>query len=99
MEPHHCNGMETVHGGVLMTFADFALCAQARFQSTDKHIVTVSLSTDFVDSAPCGSWLESRGEVTRRTGSLVFVQGIIHCSGKPVLSYGGIGKRIGERRE
>ncbi|MEM7098871.1 MAG: PaaI family thioesterase [Pseudomonadota bacterium] len=94
VEARHCNGMQSVHGGVLMTFADFALCAQARFQTEDKHIVTVSLSTEFVDGAPVGSWLESAGTVIRRTGRLVFVQGVIQHNNTPVLTYSGIGKRV-----
>ncbi len=29
LEAKHCNTMGSVHGGVLMTFADFALCMAA----------------------------------------------------------------------
>lgn len=92
--PQHCNGMRSVHGGILMTFADFALCAQARYQTDDAHIVTVSLNCEFVDTAPLDSWLESDGRIVRRTHRLVFVQGTIHDQGRPVLMYNGIGKRI-----
>ena len=94
VQAKHCNGMRSVHGGILMTFADFALCAQARFQTEDRHIVTVSLNTEFVDSAEVGAWLESDGRVVRRTRTLVFMQGLIHHAGRPVLMYNGIGKRI-----
>ena len=95
----HCNGMQTVHGGVLMTFADFALCAHARYQTEDKHIVTVSLNAEFVDGAPKGTWLESNTEIVRRTNRLTFVQGTILCSEQgsepyPVLSFSGVGKRV-----
>lgn len=94
IEAKHCNGMETIHGGVLMTFADFALCAHARYLTEDQHIVTVSLNTEFVDGAPIGSWIESRSQIIRRTNRLVFVQGLIHCEEKPLLTFSGIGKRI-----
>ncbi|MFU8817408.1 MAG: PaaI family thioesterase [Pseudomonadales bacterium] len=93
VQQRHCNSMGNVHGGVLMTFADFALCAQARFGTDDDHIVTVSLNADFIDSAPADAWLQSRGEVVRRTRSLAFVQGQILHEGRPVLAYSGIGKR------
>ena len=99
VEAKHCNGMETVHGGVLMTFADFALCAHARYLTDDQHIVTVTLNTEFVDGAPIGSWLESRSEIIRRTHRLVFVQGLIHCNHKPLLTFSGIGKRIRKQEE
>ena len=93
VEARHCNGMHSIHGGILMTFADFALCAQARYLTTDQHIVTVSLKTDFVDGADVGSWLHSDGEVIKRTGSLVFVQGMIRHGDRAICSYSGVGKR------
>lgn len=98
VEAKHCNGMQTIHGGILMTFADFALCAQARYQTDDAHILTVSLNTEFVDTAPIGSWLTSQGRVVRRTNSLVFVQGLVVDDDRPVLVYNGIGKRIKQAR-
>ncbi len=93
IETRHCNSLGTVHGGVLMTMADFAFCAQARYGTEDTNIITVSLHTDFVAGAGVGSWLESRGEVTRRTGSLVFVQGCLVCRDTTLLTYSGVGKR------
>ncbi len=94
--PHHANSMGTVHGGVLMTFADFTLCAFGRDGSKDAHIVTVSLTTEFVRAAPIEAWLSASGEVVRRTGSLVFVQGRLYHGEEAVLTYSGVGKRIYE---
>jgi len=95
-QPHHANSMGTVHGGVLMTFADFTLCAYGRDGSTDAHIVTVSLTTEFIRAAPIGAWLHAMGEVVRRTGSLVFVQGRLYHENNALLTYSGVGKRIYE---
>ena len=92
-EAHHGNSMGMVHGGVLMTLADFAMCAQARFDTTDVNIITVSLNVEFVDGAEVGEWLHSEGAVVRRTGSLVFVQGRLYQGRDAVLSYSGVGKR------
>ncbi|XOV85648.1 MAG: PaaI family thioesterase [bacterium] len=89
----HGNGMGNVHGGVLLTFADFALCAQARYGTQDDHIVTVSLNVDFISAAKTGQWLHSEGAVTRRTGSLVFLQGSIRQGAQTVVTYSGVGKR------
>ena len=94
--PHHANSMGTVHGGVLMTFVDFTLCAFGRDGSNDAHIVTVSLTTEFVRAAPVGAWLHASGEVVRRTGSLVFVQGRLYHDNDALMTYSGIGKRIYE---
>ena len=95
-QAHHANSMGTVHGGVLMTFADFTLCAFGRDESNDAHIVTVSLTTEFVRAAPVGAWLFADGEVVRRTGSLVFVQGRLYHDNECILTYSGVGKRIRE---
>lgn len=96
-EPHHGNSMGIVHGGVLMAMADFALCAQARYGTEDDHIVTVTLTTDFVAGAEVGGWLHSEGQVVRRTGTLVFVQGKLLQDDTTVLAYSGVGKRWQDR--
>ena len=92
-EPHHGNNMSIVHGGVLMTMADFALCAQARYGTSDLNIITVSLNVEFLAATQVGQWVQSEGAVTRRTGSLVFVQGLLKQAETVVLSYSGVGKR------
>ena len=91
---HHANSMGTVHGGVLMTFADYTLCAVGKTGSDDAHILTVSLTTEFVRSASSPAWLHGFGTITRRTGSLVFVQGRLCEGDEVVMSYSGIGKRV-----
>jgi uncharacterized protein (TIGR00369 family) len=94
VEDHHCNSMGTVHGGVLMVFADFAFCEIGLFGSEDDHIMTVSMTTEFIRGARGGVWLESRAELTRRTRSLVFLQGQICHEDQVLLNYSGVGKRI-----
>ena len=90
----HTNKMGTVHGGVLMTFADYTLCAVGKTGSDDESIVTVSLTTDFVRAAPAGGWLSGEASISRRTRSLVFVQGRLCHDGSVVMTFSGIGKRI-----
>ena len=77
-----------------MTFADFTFCAVGKTGTDDASIVTVSLTTEFVRAAPADCWLYGEGTVTRRTGSLVFVQGRLCHGDDAVLTYSGIGKRI-----
>jgi uncharacterized protein (TIGR00369 family) len=98
LESRHCNGMGTVHGGILMTLADFALCAHAKFGTSDPHVITVSFTAEFVAGADEGAWLHTESEVVRRTGSLAFVQGRVMDGDRPVLAYSGIGKRLHTRR-
>lgn len=93
-ESRHTNVMGTVHGGVLMTFADFTLCAVGKTGSNDTSIVTVSLTVEFLRPAPAGIWLSGQGTVTRRSKSLVFVQGRLDHADEAVLTFSGIGKRV-----
>ena len=90
----HTNKLGSVHGGVLMTFADYTLCAVAKTGSSDESIVTVSLTTEFVRAAPSGEWLAGEGSISRRTRSLVFVQGRLCHGSSVIMTFSGIGKRI-----
>jgi acyl-coenzyme A thioesterase 13 len=90
----HTNNLGNVHGGVLMTFADFTLCAVGKTGSGDLAIVTVSMTTQFLKGTKAGGWLHGYGAVSRRTGSLVFVDGRL-CDGDDLLvTFSGVGKRI-----
>jgi acyl-coenzyme A thioesterase 13 len=89
----NANGAGMIHGGALMTFADFALFAHA----TDllrEPCVTVQFEGQFVGAAKPGAVVISRGEVTRNTRSLVFVRGVMEQDGRPVFAWSGIIKRL-----
>ena len=93
LQPHNCNSHGSAHGGVLMTFIDYTLCVAA-VGNTGESVVTVSCNSEFVDGAAAGSLLFGRGEVVRRTGSLVFTRGTIEADGRPVLTASAVVKRI-----
>ncbi len=88
------NGGGSIHGGALMTFADFALFMIAGGMETSVHGVTVTMNSEFIGAAEPGRILLGRGEVIRAGGSLVFVRGIISDEGRPVLSFSGTIKRL-----
>ena len=46
-QPKHANTAGQLHGGILMTFADFALCLTAIHGLPGERCVTVSLSCEF----------------------------------------------------
>jgi acyl-coenzyme A thioesterase 13 len=72
-EERHANHRGTVQGGLLSTFADFALGRAIEADADDGHDrATVSLTVDFLKPAMPGDWIESRTRVDRVGGSLAF---------------------------
>jgi uncharacterized protein (TIGR00369 family) len=96
-EDRHMNGTGFLHGGCLMTFADFALFAIATDELGEDNAVTMNLSGDFLGAVPPGALVEARGEVTRGGGKTIFVRGLITGDGKPALSFTGIIRRLAAR--
>ncbi|PHY12871.1 thioesterase [Caulobacter sp. B11] len=96
-EARHMNGGGFMHGGCMMTFADFSLFAIAWKQIEGTRCVTVSLNGEFMGPAKPGDLVESTGEVIRAGGSLVFVRGLISTGGQPMLSFSGVIKKIRSR--
>jgi uncharacterized protein (TIGR00369 family) len=72
-EERHANHRGTVQGGVLSTFADFALGRAIEADAEDdKERATVSLTVDFLKPGKPGDWIESRTRVDRVGGTLAF---------------------------
>ncbi|MCZ6841915.1 MAG: PaaI family thioesterase [SAR324 cluster bacterium] len=93
-EPRHINATGVIHGGLLMTMADLAICYTARQGYPEERAITVSMNSDFVDSGKLGDFVEARAEVVRRTGSFVFMRAQIAVEGRVLLNCGGVVKRI-----
>ena len=93
-EDRHMNGAGFMHGGCLMTFADFALFAIATDELGGGHAVTMNLSGDFLGASGPGALMEARGEVTRGGGKTIFVRGMITADGAHALSFTGIIRRL-----
>ena len=96
--PKHMNHGGVVHGGCLMTFADFSLFAIAEdaFKDGD-YGLTVAFTSEFLSGAKLGQLVEARGEVLREGGSLIFVRGVLTADGQPCLNYSATLKRIKPR--
>lgn len=96
VQAHNCNGHKTVHGGVLMTFADYTLCVTAIGGSNngEESVVTVSCNNEFVGPAFEGDLVLGYGEVIRKGGSLIFLRTVLEVNGKTVLTSSGVVKRI-----
>jgi uncharacterized protein (TIGR00369 family) len=91
--------IHTVHGGVLMTFADIALGLGALDVLDGAQCVTVQLQCQFVSAAPVGSMITCEPEVVRKTARLVFVRGLIKVGDDTVSSAEGIFKIVPVRKD
>lgn len=96
VEPKHINGGGFVHGGCLLTFADYAVFAIAE-EAIAGRAVTVNLSGDFLGPAALGEMLEATGEVTRAGGRIIYVRGLVTAEGRPCLSYSSVISRVRPR--
>ena len=93
-QPHHCNGGGFLHGGSMMTFADYSLFVFAK-DITNGPCVTVTFNSEFVSAGLPNKLIEARGSVVRNTRSLIFVRGEVFCEDQVILPFSGVIKRIG----
>jgi uncharacterized protein (TIGR00369 family) len=91
--PHNCNGIGTVHGGVLMAFADYVVTMLA-LSGVKENCTTISFSSDFIAAARLGDWVEGEGEVVKRTGSMTFVHGRLRVGEESVLGFQAVVRRL-----
>jgi uncharacterized protein (TIGR00369 family) len=92
IQDKHLNGSGSVHGGMLMTFADIAMSQTARAVSGAPSTSTVSLTCDFVGPGKPGETLEARVRVTRQTRTLVFLCADIVAGARMVAVVTGLWK-------
>ena len=93
IQEHNCNAHDSIHGGVLMAFADYTLCIGANMGESES-VATVSCSNEFVAPAYIGDLLEGECVVVRRGKSLVFARCELRVGDKPILNSSGVIKRI-----
>ena len=93
IQDHNCNAHDSVHGGILMAFADYTLCIGANMGESES-VVTVSCSNEFVAPAYRGDLLEGECCVIRRGKSMVFTRCELKVGEKTVLNSSGVIKRI-----
>ncbi|HIA48621.1 MAG TPA: PaaI family thioesterase [Candidatus Hydrogenedentes bacterium] len=97
LDDKHMNSSGNVHGGVLMTFADYALYVLSRAPLAGQTSVTVSFNCEFIGPAVKGDMLEATGEILRETGRMLFMRGLISCGDSTVLSYSALLRKVKRR--
>lgn len=87
--PANRNGHGSVHGGCMMTFADFSLFMIAASGGQEVNGVTVTFNCEFVGPAQVGELLTARGDLVRAGRNLVFARGLVMADAKPALAFSG----------
>ncbi|MGH6951213.1 MAG: PaaI family thioesterase [Vitreimonas sp.] len=90
----HLNGGGTIHGGALMSFADFSLFSIAHKALEGVHAVTLTCNCEFLSAGDLSGVVEAQGDVLRETRSLIFVRGIVTQGQRPLLAFSGTLKKI-----
>jgi len=93
VEERHCNAHDSLHGGVMMTFADYTLCLAAN-GGAEQSVATVTCNNEFVAPAHMGDLVLGHSEVVRRGRSLVFTRGELTVNGNVILSTSGVIKLL-----
>lgn len=92
VEAKHMNGSGSVHGGMLMTFADISMSQTSRAATGAQSCSTVSLTCDFVGPGKAGDILIAKVRVTRQTRTLVFLSADIVVGDRIVAVATGLWK-------
>jgi len=75
IEPHLTNSIGTIHGGVIMSLLDVALCTAARTLHPDSlGVITIDMSTSFIGGGS-GARLLAEARVLKNGRSMIFVEG------------------------
>lgn len=91
IEARHTNLMGIAHGGVLATLADNALgYTLSHTRTPPLSLVTVSLTTDFFDSARPGDWLEAHTRVRRIGARLAYASCELRVGERAILGASGV---------
>lgn len=86
----HMNSVGSVHGGLLMSFADVALSRTSRLVSGAKSCSTITLNCDFVGPGSLGDLIVAEVRATRQTRTLVFLSGILSCEDRVLMVATGL---------
>ncbi|MFI4998518.1 MAG: PaaI family thioesterase [Reyranellales bacterium] len=95
---NHGNYAGGVHGGAILTFADYALCLVAGRAAdggaNTSFAMTVSIAVEFLDGGRIGPPLEARGEPLQVTGRLAFARGSLTQEGRTIALWSGVCRHV-----
>lgn len=86
----HLNGNGIAHGGMLATLADSFLGIAILRAHPEKRIATASLTTDFMEAAHPGDWVEAHVEIHRSGSRLAFAACYLQVGERRILRANGV---------
>jgi uncharacterized protein (TIGR00369 family) len=95
--PEHLNSGSMVHGGLLMSFIDYAL-ATAAGALDNKFALTVGLNCSFLNAGRLGPPLEARTRLLRSGRTLSFARGEVLQEGNVLLSASAVFRPVDRTR-
>ena len=91
IDDRHTNMRGIVHGGMLVTIADSALgIVLYNSRTPPQPIVTVNLTTDFIESAYPGDWVEAHVDILRIGQRLAYANCYLHVGERRILRASGV---------
>ena len=98
-ERKHSNLQGVIHGGTTLSLIDIALFATMHNVGSGNAgpSVTVELSTQFVGGGDPERPLDAIAEITRETGSLVFIRGTVEQEEDVIAGFSGIVRKFRPR--
>jgi uncharacterized protein (TIGR00369 family) len=91
IEERHTNIRGIAHGGMLLTLADSALgIVLSSSRTPPQPMVTVNLSTDFVECANPGDWVEAHVDIQRIGKRLAFANCYLRVGERRILRASGV---------
>ncbi len=93
VDERHCNAHDSLHGGIMMAFADYTLCLAAN-GGAEQSVATVTCNNEFVAPAYMGELVLGRSELVKRGRSLVFARGELRVEDRIILTSSGVIKLL-----
>lgn len=91
VDQRHTNSRGIAHGGMLATLADSALGIVLYHSRTPPQpIVTVNLTTDYIESAVPGDWVEAHVDILRVGNRLAYANCHLHVGSRRILRASGV---------
>lgn len=88
--PKHCNAYPMAHGGMTAAFADILTSHAVYTSQTPRgEVLTISLTTDFLNVAPLGAWVEGRARLVSVGTSIGFATCEIFADDKLIMQASG----------